>query len=620
MSKNAPRAFQSIDGGTEGRAETRFLRASVRQAHRQMVLLNRVSAILNDSQSLNTVLEGVAREVSKNFGFNATRIFLHDRRRDRFMLRGSFSADPDRWSGVRSFQLGKGNVGRVGETGKPIVFANVQEDPEYERMSRTRKSRKEGYRFFGAFPIKSRLATVGAIVCIGGMPRRLRPSEQKLICSVANQVGVAFENARLIEEARSKVAEFTALHSISTIINEPLDLDQVLRKVMHRLMEIFGADAARVYSLDETENALRLHTCEGLPGELVVKDRYEPREGITGSVFASGRPLSFGDALTSRKFQRLSRLGLGLRHVYRRQLYMPISVKNRTLGVMNFLTKAPRPFTSTETQLIRTIANHLGMAFENAKLFTEVTDKVAELETLNRELHAANRIKTEFMESVSHELRTPLTAIIGYTSLLADGYGGGVNGTQCELLESVRHNAAMLLSLIKNILALASLDARKMPVRISEGRVEDVLHHLRMYTTHLNVRPDLEIVWEIQEGLPSIVTDYEKLEEILQNLINNAYKFTPRGRITIRVRDLRKQCRLEFSVADTGIGIEDLQKVFDRFQQGPLAHLGDFRGMGLGLSIVKEFLDLIEGELHLESRPGTGSNFTFTIPYSIQRH
>lgn len=142
-----------------------------------------------------------------------------------------------------------------------------------------------------------------------------------------------------------------------------------------------------------------------------------------------------------------------------------------------------------------------------------------------------------------------------------------------------------------------------------------------MYTEHLDQPKDVRVLWHVDKDLPQVSTDHGKLEEILQNLISNAYKFTPQGHISIRVRNLRKDRRIEFSVSDTGIGIEkaNLKKAFDKFHQGPNAHLGGHGGMGLGLSIVKEFLDLIEGTIHVESKPGKGSNFGFTIPYSMQR-
>ncbi len=110
-----------------------------------------------------------------------------------------------------------------------------------------------------------------------------------------------------------------------------------------------------------------------------------------------------------------------------------------------------------------------------------------------------------------------------------------------------------------------------------------------------------------------------KLEEILQNLIGNAFKFTPRGRIQLRVRNIREIGHIEFSVADTGIGIEprDMARIFSAFEQITEAHTGDFNGVGLGLNIVKKYLELMHGHIRVESEPGEGSTFIFSVPYSI---
>ena len=118
---------------------------------------------------------------------------------------------------------------------------------------------------------------------------------------------------------------------------------------------------------------------------------------------------------------------------------------------------------------------------------------------------------------------------------------------------------------------------------------------------------------------PTLSPIVTKLEEILQNLIGNAFKFTPRGQIQLRVRNLHELERVEFSVADTGIGIEahDMDRIFGAFEQIKEAHTGEFNGVGLGLNIVKKYLDLMKGDIRVESHPGEGTTFTFSVPHSI---
>jgi signal transduction histidine kinase len=163
------------------------------------------------------------------------------------------------------------------------------------------------------------------------------------------------------------------------------------------------------------------------------------------------------------------------------------------------------------------------------------------------------------------------------------------------------------------------MDVGKMVLDLSTFPVNEVVAHTKTYTDQLNRNGRLKILWKVEPNLPPMTTDALKLEEILQNLIGNAFKFTQKGRIEVRVRDLKGKDRIEFSVVDTGMGIEekDLSRIFEQFHQLEEAHTGDYSGVGLGLSIVKRYLELMRGDIRVESQPGKGSTFTFTLPHSV---
>ena len=146
-----------------------------------------------------------------------------------------------------------------------------------------------------------------------------------------------------------------------------------------------------------------------------------------------------------------------------------------------------------------------------------------------------------------------------------------------------------------------------------------MLAHVQSHVEQLNRSKRLEVDWDVDHDLPEITTDETKLEEILQNLIGNAFKFTPKGQIKLRVKNRPEKSCIEFCVADSGIGIDpqDMARIFNAFEQIREAHTGEFNGVGLGLSIVKNYLDLMNGDIRVESRPGEGSTFTFTVPHSI---
>ena len=168
-------------------------------------------------------------------------------------------------------------------------------------------------------------------------------------------------------------------------------------------------------------------------------------------------------------------------------------------------------------------------------------------------------------------------------------------------------------------MTLTKVEAQKVSLNVSTFHVDEIIAHAQSFVEHLNRDDHIKVLWEVEPGLPPLTTDALRLEEILQNLIGNAFKFTPEGRIEVRVRDLRGKDRIEFSVADTGIGIanHDLDRIFEQFHQLGEAHTGTYSGVGLGLNIVKRYVEMMEGKIRVESAPGRGSTFIFELPYSI---
>jgi len=296
----------------------------------------------------------------------------------------------------------------------------------------------------------------------------------------------------------------------------------------------------------------------------------------------------------------------------------PIMAKALCLGTLHCVGQNPRRLAGNEIRLLTSMADQIGVAVENANLFARMSDKSMALEKVNLQLQEASRIKSEFMAAMSHELRTPLNVIMGNVELMADRFFGDVTESQTKSLAQITHHAQVLLKLINNVLTLTKMEGGKMPVESNTIEVDEIIANVKSYAEQLSRNGQPQILWKVEPNLPPINTDALKLEEILQNLIGNAHKFTPSGTIEIRVRNLKEKKRFEFAVADTGIGIEekDLGNIFEEFHQLREAHTGNFDGFGLGLNIVKKYLELMQGDIRVESRPGIGTTFTFTLPYS----
>jgi signal transduction histidine kinase len=426
-------------------------------------------------------------------------------------------------------------------------------------------------------------------------------------------------HATLEEKVEQRTRELSALYDVTTTINQSLQLEPVLREVIRKITSIFGFDASRIVLFDPAMKELHVRASyESRPGLWRQVSVAERGHGITGRVAETGQAMIFEDTHNDPRYLQLSQTKAAEKGGLHFLAVFPIMSKASCLGTLHCVGQNPRRLVDNEIRLLTSMADQIGVAVENANLFASVSDKSMALEKVNLQLQDASRIKSEFMAAMSHELRTPLNVIMGNVELMADRFFGDVTESQKKSLTQITHHARVLLKLINNVLTLTKIEGGKMPVESNPVEVDEVIANVKGYTEQLSRNGRPQILWKVEPNLPSITTDALKLEEILQNLIGNAHKFTASGTIEIRVRNLKEKKRYEFAVADTGIGIEekDLGKVFDEFHQLREAHTGNFDGFGLGLNIVKKYLDLMHGEIRVESQPGIGTTFTFTLPYS----
>lgn len=237
-----------------------------------------------------------------------------------------------------------------------------------------------------------------------------------------------------------------------------------------------------------------------------------------------------------------------------------------------------------------------------------------ELEARNLEIQRADRLKSEFLASMSHELRTPLHTIIGFTELLAEELEGPLNEKQKRFLGHVHRDSVHLLELINDVLDLSKIESGRLELEIgvvdAEQLVSDTVESILPMAKAKNISVASRV-----EGPSLVMADRVRLREIFLNLLSNAVKFTPNGgAVTIESRPEERMVR--FLVRDSGIGIalEDQAVVFDKFRQVSATTKGVREGTGLGLAIVKQLAELHGGTVALESAPGAGSCFSFTVP------
>jgi signal transduction histidine kinase len=262
----------------------------------------------------------------------------------------------------------------------------------------------------------------------------------------------------------------------------------------------------------------------------------------------------------------------------------------------------------SEARRFVSIANRIGqlgsLALENARLL--------------QELGRANSLKSDFLATVSHEFRTPLNVILGYNELLLEDTFGNLNAQQRDSLHRVKINAEQLLDLINAILDVTRLEGGRSPVNVELidierlfGDVDDDLRDLRAS------KPAVGFELEVGEQLPPLRSDPAKVKLVLKNLISNAIKFTPEGKVSVAAASADDG--VVFRISDTGVGIarEVQDAIFEPFRQLDGAGFQPFAGVGLGLYIVRRLIDLLHGRVTLESDVGRGSSFSVWLPSTL---
>ncbi|MGB2895886.1 MAG: ATP-binding protein [Anaerolineales bacterium] len=298
------------------------------------------------------------------------------------------------------------------------------------------------------------------------------------------------------------------------------------------------------------------------------------------------------------------------------RLVIPLRVQDEIIGVIELDGKdADDPWTDEDRILAEAVAHEFAITLQDARSH-QLTSQALE------EMREADRLKSQFLANMSHELRTPLNSIIGFSRVILKGIDGPVTENQEQDLSAIYNAGQHLLGLINDILDLSKIEAGKMELTFSDVDLPEIIRGVMSTAVGLVKGKPIELVIDLPDDLPSIQADNIRLRQILLNLVSNATKFTEEGQIGISVRSLERGGHPEIVIAvfDTGHGIapEDHEKIFEPFSQVDASPTRKTGGTGLGLSICRHLVELHRGVLWVESIPGEGSTFAFTIPYELK--
>jgi len=295
---------------------------------------------------------------------------------------------------------------------------------------------------------------------------------------------------------------------------------------------------------------------------------------------------------------------------YRSVIAVPLLLQEQAIGAVVLYGDKPYQVSRRDTFLLSTAAIQTAMAIQNALLFAEVKDKNAALERLNH-------LKSQFLATVTHELRTPLHSIISYGALLLEGFvEGGLTAEQEEHIQFMVRRAEDLSRLVDDMLDLSKIEADRLEVKVEPMALEPSLMEVVNQLKPMANNKGLRLALEMDDALPLVLADSQRLRQVVINMVSNALKFTEKGGITIQCSLLERYDMLRIAVSDTGIGISPaaLDYIFEAFRQADGSTTRRFGGTGLGLTIARKLIELQGGEVFVESTVGRGSTFSFTLP------
>ncbi|MBI1975989.1 MAG: GAF domain-containing sensor histidine kinase [Candidatus Omnitrophica bacterium] len=395
------------------------------------------------------------------------------------------------------------------------------------------------------------------------------------------------------------------LYDLSKNLHLALEIDQRLKLMTQKIGALLEAERVSVMLMDKRSGELHVRVATGMREEIIPEAKMKFGKGIAGWVAESGKTLLVKDTKQDTRFPYRN----GQQYQHDSFLVMPLRLRDRTIGLINVTNKVSRvSFTEMDQVVLEMVSDQLAAAIDQSLRYQEA-DRIA-------------KAKVDFITIASHELRTPLTVIKETVSLLKDKIFGPLNEMQIRYLDRTKNHVDRLARLVNELLNIARLEGHEAPMQRAQLDLSQLIRTTVESFVPQAEKKGLRLAFDAELSLPKIWGDSDKLVQVLVNLISNSIKFTPKGGLIAVHAKPEEGDTVLIQVQDTGCGIprSRQKEVFDRFKQLKSFAKEKTEGIGLGLAIAKEIVELHSGQIWVQSQVEKGSTFFVRLPIDPRDH